>query len=817
MNTNIITQEHHVSSTDVSTTTDAYGSDKIDAVVPSESQTFFADSDTSISLGSSASVVTCLPPLPQNITSFLNRPLLLYSFTNGTGLQRFNLFNDYFTNAVVSEKIRNVNMTRFNMHVRIVESANPYIYGLSRYNFLHNVTEQSLSPEQASAAPGVYMDPALLNPVEYVIPNAHYVDYYSSTDSTLTVDNIVMFRTVCVTYRNAETAGNEPGVPISVYVWLSDIEYSFLNPGDESFVFQSEFTGTVSKPLSLVSKAAELMKGVPLLRGFMTPVQRASQFGAETANKLGFSKANLVDSPSTMITYSSRNPFSTVGPSDHQTLTLSPVNQTAITSSPICGRDEDEMHFSYITKRFARVRGFSVPTTANPGDLLITHVITPGNFAKRGPTSDEYHLTPVCHVAAAFKYWRGTLRYNFRVVCSKFHRGRIRIVWIPSVATPVPATAPSNDVHSVVLDLTTSKQICIDVPYAKAGAYKNFALLQNTSATSNIYADSTNGYFAIYVEQRTQSISTSSPEVYITMCAGDDFEVAVPTNLVISQFIIGTQTSAGKNPYSVITGLSALRPPMLDADNYYPKASSNEFAFQSGKDEPFPMDDKVECVKLVPICDNLHTTTFHIGERITSLRSLLKAEQVYSSTEVPGCGITEFVAFSLPLLPRPPTADADNTNVNSLSFLPRLMNYIDWFSPAYLYRRGGIAYRVLNGPSFLARTSVYRIRSNIDVHIDISSIVAFRRQLNSLQNQGFAVTNNGGATAFILPYQHPYKALMCRWDRINEDVVFPGTMDRGLVVIEGGSEYNPSITVSAADDFSLHYYTYPPPVRLLKL
>jgi hypothetical protein len=68
--------------------------------------------------------------------------------------------------------------------------------------------------------------------------------------------------------------------------------------------------------------------------------------------------------------------------------------------------------------------------------------------------------TALAYASFPFRYWRGSLKFRFEVVCSKFHRGRLRLLYDPKA---VPNVADFNKNYQTILDLDESTDLTVEV------------------------------------------------------------------------------------------------------------------------------------------------------------------------------------------------------------------------------------------------------------------------------------------------------------------------------------------------------------------
>jgi hypothetical protein len=152
-------------------------------------------------------------------------------------------------------------------------------------------------------------------------------------------------------------------------------------------------------------------------------------------------------------------------------------------------------------------------------------------------------LFPATAVAAMpFRYWTGTLKYRFQIVCSTFHKGRLKFVYEPNEVDAVEY----NTNYMRIVDIAKEQDFTLDIgigqevnllTHHNPGADNVTEVYSTTKYTSN---DVGNGVLSVYVvNELTTPNSTVNNDIEINMfiSAGDDFEVFVPSNEYQSLFL----------------------------------------------------------------------------------------------------------------------------------------------------------------------------------------------------------------------------------------------------------------------------------------
>lgn len=135
---------------------------------------------------------------------------------------------------------------------------------------------------------------------------------------------------------------------------------------------------------------------------------------------------------------------------------------------------EDELLFNSLAARDCYLSSATWFPTDPAGEFLFGAVVTPqlgvvSTFSKSSqlPTTFDpvsaVTLTPVGMVSTALRYARFTMKYRVRVVCSQYHKGRVRVWCDPGYE--YNGSPGHNLVNAGVLNLAESRELEIEVPW----------------------------------------------------------------------------------------------------------------------------------------------------------------------------------------------------------------------------------------------------------------------------------------------------------------------------------------------------------------
>jgi hypothetical protein len=239
---------------------------------------------------------------------------------------------------------------------------------------------------------------------------------------------------------------------------------------------------------------------------------------------------------------------------------------------------------------------------------------------------DELHFTPMCLMATMFRYWKGSIKFRFQVVCSDFHKGRMVISFDPNAAS---VGVQYNTKYNRIIDLATDKDFEIVVGWGQAEPFLN--RFEPTS-TALIFSDTQilgytpnntfNGVLQLNVVNRLVSPATNAPirvNVYVSMC--DDYKFGAPNQDVLnslSYFTEVTQSAAQIDGSEDVV----LESQSGSTDNSgIPNADIENTAVPM-EDKPTNPKETMHIADTAPVVD--HTYDVFFGESPQSLRDLFK-------------------------------------------------------------------------------------------------------------------------------------------------------------------------------------------------
>lgn len=474
---------------------------------------------------------------------YLERPVEIASINwleNSTTASVIDPWSLFLSEPAIKRKIENYGLFRMNLHVRVTISASPFYYGAAivAYNPMpdYHPNISIASGVQLSQRPHFFIYPTDSTGGEITLPFFFPKNWArNQTDDIGSIGELRIQSYTPLRNANSVTGSN---VTIRVYAWASDVELSA-----PTVQMQSNYTrfdgfekNTVSKTASAIAAAAGALSNLPIIG----PFARASEMGAsaigEVASWFGFTNLPVVKDVEPFKDL----PFAGFASSElgvpTPKLTLDPKNELTIDSRTVGLDGTDELELSTYIGRESFLYSFLWSTADAPGDVIATIAVQPSQLSAR--EIDDVIMTPLSHALTMFQFWSGSVIFRFRVICSKYHRGFIRISYDPSSDenhTVTPMTQVTN--ISRLYDITENQDIEISVPYMQAEAFlKNVSLaLSNPVPFGTTYASigrtagANNGVLQVSVSNELTSPVADAPvEILVFVRAGPDFKVAGP-------------------------------------------------------------------------------------------------------------------------------------------------------------------------------------------------------------------------------------------------------------------------------------------------
>jgi hypothetical protein len=485
------------------------------------------------------------------LNNFFSRPIKIHEeswATSSTLGFSINPWKLYFENPRVFNRITNYNLLRARLHLKILINGNGFHYGramayyapLQVWDDLTN--HATLIPEtlvQASQMPKVFLDPTTSQGGEMMCPFFYHKNYVNITEAEWDELGELWIRSINP-LKHAN--GGSDTATISVFAWAEDVSVSVLTSMENNLLMAQSGNevdianedGVVSGPSTAVAKAASYFTGIPYIGKFAMATEMAASTVARMARLFGYSRPAITAAPSTYVPRGFGHMAVTNEPDSVQKLTYDSKQELTIDPRIAGIGAADPMEIKAIASRESYLTTFDWSTATAPETLLWNARVDPTTFA-RNVGNDTYHF-PACAMAALpFAYWTGTMKFRFQIVCSSFHKGRIKVVYDPNYL----ASNEYNTNSLQIIDIADETDFTVEVSngqelslleHQQPGVASQSTMYSTTRYTTKAAG---NGVVGVYVVNQLTSPNTTvnndvQVNVYVSM--GDDFEVFAPSD-----------------------------------------------------------------------------------------------------------------------------------------------------------------------------------------------------------------------------------------------------------------------------------------------
>jgi hypothetical protein len=551
-----------------------------------------------------------------HIQKFFARPVRTVSFTwleaDPIGAKtNYAIWNDWVTNPYIKNKMNNYSFMRGDLNVKIQISASPFYYGLlqASYRPLPNFKADTIVVDAGnrwliplSQRPKVNINPQTGDTYTMTLPFIWPLNMINAQLST-SFQDLGQLRFDIYSQLASANGAVGTGITVTVYCWMENIILSGASAG---YAAQSDEygEGVVSRPATWISSIAGRLENLPIIGKFATATRIGAAVSA-IASMFGFTNVPVISD--TMPLHG--EPFPKFASTEIgfpvQKLTLDPKNELSIDPTIIGLPDgKDEMIMRSLCARESFLARTTWTTASTVDTILFSAFVNPVLCDNDGAAQTKLYMTPMAWVSNMFKYWRGDIIFTFRVICSKYHKGKLRIGYDPTGLTnPLynifDNADTTNTVHTTILDIGESTEIEMTIPYQQAKQFLVCNTIEaKTWSTSSaptfvVNQDSYNGALVMRVQNSlTAPIASSSVDVLVYVRAGSNIEFADPDEI----------DSSHKYSY------------------YAPQ--SDEY-----HDAQVDHESQIGAVK----SSNPNQFLVHYGENIVSLRQLMRRYQIVST------------------------------------------------------------------------------------------------------------------------------------------------------------------------------------------
>jgi len=204
-------------------------------------------------------------------------------------------------------------------------------------------------------------------------------------------------------------------------------------------------------------------------------------------------------------------------------------------SSTNVGLDgKDELSINYLCGKEALLTVVPWGGTDGVDTTLFQSYVCPSLYDYITGPPDRVYATPMAHISQMFNSWRGDIIFRFKIVCTKFHRGRLRISWDPQGANrATAATIPG--IYTKVIDITECTDVSIRIPYAQAYAWAKNRTYSSTeywrigAFPSDLKSYYDNGLISVQVlTVQTSPVANAPIAIAVFVKGSDNLEMGDP-------------------------------------------------------------------------------------------------------------------------------------------------------------------------------------------------------------------------------------------------------------------------------------------------
>jgi len=731
-------------------------------------------------------------PADADLADFLSRPVLIkdYDWVQGAEInQSFNPWVDYFSNPRVQEKLANFYLLRCKLVIRVQINATPFHLGsaILSYNPLQNIADNVDYSNSLvnggtwlttlSQRPHVLIDASTSQGGSLVVPFM-WLDNAIRVPVQADFENMGHCRLDSFTRLYDANSTLSGDVNVSVWVHAQDVELS-IPTVSAPFTPQAgdEYAkpGPVQNIASQVAGVAQRLSDIPVIGPFAMATQIGANALSGIASIFGWSRPTVVDDIQRYKPHPAGE-FATTDSKDTVTkLTMTSKQELTVDPRTVGLMNIDELTIASIAGKESYLGRFYWATSDNKSETLYTQGVTPSlnstTVITGPPAYKEAFPSAISFASSPFQYWSGSITFRFKVVCSRYHRGRLRITFDPYSNSTVTTPGNYNVAYQHVLDLAQTRDVAITVPWAQAAPYAKTSPIFESHGTGRHFrkpkwtdasttrpsagdqadiqnlSEFCNGFLNVMVQNELKSPNLDDAiEILVFVSAGEDFEVAAPKG----------NFRAREN-----AGAVQLQP-------FVPQSGMSGQADVGQADSRNEEENAPELMMSDPIFEEQSPTMYELkpkvffGERISSFRSLLKRYTYYCllNWEIFSIDVNKFLylyrsKFS-PWLQFP--GDRTSRSRYGTGFFPEVnMTMCQYLCRAYVGWRGSQRFKFVirsntrfPGSSHIEDVRVQRV--NYDPGDWRNEIIQLTNSLNASANEVANRTEpfyGGGSVTFV--------------------------------------------------------------------
>ena len=739
----------------------------------------------------------------------------------------------YFDNPRVANRLTNFSLLKANLKVKIVINGNGFQYGRMLVSYLPFDVYDTLSTNaalvradlvQASQQPHIFLNPTTSTGGEMKLPMFNYQNYFEIVESQWSEMGNLYFRTLNpLKHANGAT----DVVTITTFVWAEDVSMSVLTSVDQDTlspqsgeIDEANSKGMISGPATTVAKFAAYLKGVPYIGPFATATEIGARAVSGMAKIFGYSRPPITKTPEPYRPTQVSSLALTTVPDNAQKMTVDDKQELTIDPRIAGIGPADPFNIREIAKRESYLTTFNWNIGTAPDTLLWNARIDPCTWAETTGPPASLHF-PACAMAALpFQHWKGSMKFRFQIVCSSFHKGRLKFVYDPNFISSGTYLGFSeyNTNYLKIVDIADEQDFTIEIGngqernflnHCKPGQQGVTELYSTSRYTGKAAGNGVIGVIVVNELTTPNSTVTNDIEINVFVSMGDDFEVAAPDDY-FQHFVL--------------------------------KPQSGEIVTESvGTEEPDAPQQSSTCVIGLPPVDDSNLNKVFFGESITSFRTILKRYNLWNVIAkldtLPMANSGRYGAF--PYLRGNVSNAVDQTALgNDYNYCNTVL--LHWVTAAFSGRRGSIRYKLIPRGSQARgdRIEVQRapwVPTVPSYRYDVISMPTYATEklarrdvvtswraatLNNMPSdtkpfsgtRGMVLTTNSvnGALEFEMPYYSSYRFIPGKEESYTGPSLWEGAWDWRAWWTSTGADTDSAVYdvyVAAGEDFQCYFFT----------
>nr|QKI28834.1 hypothetical protein 2 [Trichosanthes kirilowii dicistrovirus] len=388
--------------------------------------------------------------------------------------------------------------------------------------------------QNATGFPWVQISASQQTPVTFTLPFTHYWDVIPTNQ----VDQIAEVFRIWIYVSVPLSALNGVPAPVELTTFVRIVNHNLMGYSLDTFETQGKTEseqrskGTISDIANTVAQVAAPLSALPEIGPIASTVSTVASLGAKLAAALGFSTpANTA----TTAAFQMRMPRYGLATDVPQTAVLAAhgegetVRDYSLVNDTV--KAADLLHFA---QRPFLIGTSIISVTDLPNSIIWSTVVDPSVFVHNSlffPVDwNSYYPSPLTYTSRFARYWRGSIRFHFAIIASKFHSCRLVLYYYPfSLSGAYPPSVPdvaSSQLVKKVVDINEETEFTLEVPYLQPYPWAQFVAPHYDAETGT-----SNGALYLSILNPLTAGTTPVNPIYVQVfvSAGDDFQWATPS------------------------------------------------------------------------------------------------------------------------------------------------------------------------------------------------------------------------------------------------------------------------------------------------